>query len=360
MTSIGIIGSVGIPANYGGFETLTEHLTKNLGKIINFTVYCSSQAYKSKLKTYNNAKLVYIPLKGNGIQSIFYDIVSLFEAAKNNETILILGVSGCIVLPIFKLFYRKKHLIINIDGLEHRREKWNRSIKWFLKLSEKFAISFGSKIITDNEAIKKYVLTEYNTSSTLIAYAGDHVEKIPLSQKIKERYNIPDKYAIKVCRIEPENNIKLVLDAFKNSSMNLIIIGNWSSNKYGIALKKEYGNINNILLMDPIYDQIVLNQIRSNGILYLHGHSAGGTNPALVEAMNLGLPVFTYDCPYNRETTFGEAVYFKDSFELKLLIQKITTDELFRLGKSMYKIAKKNYTWENICNQYYKMLIPEH
>jgi glycosyltransferase involved in cell wall biosynthesis len=347
---IGIIGTVGIPAKYGGFETLTEHLTLQLGEKIQFTVYCSSNGYSVRLKKYNNANLVYLSLNGNGIQSILYDTLSLFKAAKVNDTILILGVSGCIVLPIFRLFYKQKRLIINIDGIEHRREKWNKYIRKFLKYSEKLAIKYANEIITDNEAIKKYVLSEYKIDSNLIAYAGDQVEKLDLTAEIKQRYSLPDKYAFKVCRIEPENNIQIILQAFREITLPFVIVGNWSNSNYGLNIKTQFGSYENIHLLDSIYDQDILNQIRSNCAIYLHGHGAGGTNPALVEAMNLGLPVFTFDCTYNRATTLNEGLYFKDEAELKYLV------EFTSLGKTMLKIAQENYTWKKIANQYYELL----
>jgi len=353
---IAIIGSVGIPANYGGFETLTEYITKELGQKLHFTVFCSSKAYSTKLKNYNNSNLEYIALNGNGIQSILYDVVSLFKAAKTNDIILILGVSGCIVLPFFRLFYKQKKLIINIDGLEHQREKWSKNVRIFLKYSEKLAIKYADEIITDNAAIKKYVMDEYKKESVLIAYAGDQVEKVTLTTEVQQKYSIPDKYACKVCRIEPENNIQLILEAFTDTLLPLVIVGNWSNSKYGLGLKSQFGSLKNIHLLDPIYDQDNLNQIRGNCTIYLHGHSAGGTNPALVEAMNLGLPVFTFDCAYNRATTLNEAIYFKDVTDLKNLIEMTSKETLKTLGETMLKIAKENYTWEKISNQYYVLL----
>jgi len=356
MKSIAIIGTVGIPAVYGGFETLMEYLTQELGKKLHFTVYCSSKAYSHRLSVYNNALLEYIPLKGNGIQSIPYDIISLFKAAKANETILILGISGCISLPIFRLFYKRKKLIINIDGLEHRRAKWNMFVRTFLKYSEKLAIKYADEIISDNEAIRKYVFDEYGKKSTFIAYAGDQVNSLALSPEVKQEYLIPSSYAFKVCRIEPENNIQLILEAFIESSLPLVIVGNWANSKYGLSLKAQFESNKNIHLLDPIYDQNILDQIRSNCTIYLHGHSAGGTNPALVEAMNLGLPILTFDCAYNRATTFNEALYFNDVEELKNLVQFTSNNTLIKIGKSMLKIAQENYTWEKIASQYYELL----
>jgi len=135
---VSIIGTVGIPANYGGFETLTEHLVLNAYENIRYTVYCSSKAYEEKIKTYNGAQLKYINLKANGFQSILYDVLSLFKSRKS-DVILVLGTSGCIILPLLKKISKSK-IIVNVDGVEWRRDKWNFFIKRFLKISEKMAV----------------------------------------------------------------------------------------------------------------------------------------------------------------------------------------------------------------------------
>ena len=125
---------------------------------------------------------------------------------------------------------------------------------------------------------------------------------------------LSENYAFKVCRIEPENNVHLILEAFyKYPLLNIVLVGNWNNSVYGKQLKLQFESFENIYLLEPIYDQNILNQLRSNCYLYIHGHSAGGTNPSLVEAMYLELPIIAYDINYNRETTSNKALYFKDS-----------------------------------------------
>lgn len=353
---IAIIGTNGIPAKYGGFETLVENLTKELSHRISITVYCSSKEYKRKHKQYNKANLKYIPLRANGIQSILYDIISLFLSAQQNNKIIILGVSGCIVLPIFRLFYKRKKLIINIDGLEHRRVKWNKYIRAFLKYSEKVAVQYADDIITDNEVIKNYVLDEYGKKSNLIAYGGDQADIIPLTKDTKYKYSIPDNYAFLVCRIEPENNVHLILEAFLKLEHPLVIIGNWAQNSYGKKLYNQYNTSKNIILVNAIYDQTILNQIRSNCSVYIHGHSAGGTNPSLVEAMWCSLPIIAFDVSFNRKTTENDAIYFKDSQELVSIIKNISKEELKNNASCMKEIANRKYTWSIIAEKYFELL----
>ena len=238
LKKIAIVGTVGLPAKYGGFETLAEYLVKYLAKKYSLTVYCSSKSYEHRAKYYNQAKLVYIPLNANGVQSIPYDMISIVKSLRYADTLLILGVSGCIILPIIKLISRKR-IVVNIDGLEWRRGKWNKYAKWFLKYSEKLAVNYADVVITDNKVIQDYVKTEHKKDSVLIAYGADHVEKLKLSQQVVDTFSfLQQRYAFTVCRIEPENNLHIILQAMaKQSDLQLLIIGNWDASQYGIDLR---------------------------------------------------------------------------------------------------------------------------
>lgn len=351
--NIAIIGTVGIPANYGGFETLAENLVTHLSSEFNITVFCSGKAYDKRLETYKGAKLRYINLSANGPESIFYDIFSIFRSLKFADVLLILGVSGCVSLPFVRLLSRKK-IVVNIDGLEWKREKWGRFARWFLKLSEMLAVRYADVIIADNRIIQEYIAKEYSKPSELIPYGGDHAQFEPLDEKILDSFPfLKERYAFKVCRIEPENNVEMVLDTFRDyRRLNLVLVGNWHSNSYALALKKKYSSDTNIFLLDAIYDKKILNQLRSNCYVYIHGHSAGGTNPSLVEAMYLGLPIFAYDVSYNRATTMNRAKYFRDKKELINLLSNTDLVTLKNIGKDMEEIARQNYTWQKISERY--------
>ncbi|MDA3791045.1 MAG: DUF1972 domain-containing protein [Desulfobacula sp.] len=353
---IAIIGTAGIPANYGGFETLTEYLTQHLGESLDLTVFCSSKNYPQKQSAYNNARLLYIPLNANGVQSILYDIVSMFRALFFADVFLILGVSGCIMLPFIRLISRK-HIVVNIDGLEWKRDKWHSFAKWFLKFSEKMAVQFSDEVITDNKAIQDYVTQEYGVQSNLIAYGADHAIQVPITDAIRTTYPfINHEYAFTVCRIEPENNIHIILDAFSHVDFPFIMIGNWQNSEYGRELKARFSTQSNIHLYEPIYDQHILNQLRGTATLYIHGHSAGGTNPSLVEAMYLGLAIIAFDINYNRETTENSAKYFTNSTTLQEHINTLNVEELSLLKQKMSEIAQRRYTWEIIVGQYAQVI----
>lgn len=351
MINVAIIGTQGVPAKYGGFESLVENLLgDNCPADVNYTVFCSGKDMPEQLASYKGARLKYIPLKANGIQSVPYDILSLCKVLKGYDVILVLGVSGCLFLPIFHVLNSKK-LIINIDGMEYKRDKWGKVAKKVLKMSERMAIKYADYVITDNKAIQDYVAMEYGKDSRLIAYGGDHVIRNVSDDFIEstlQKYDLKGKdYAIAVCRIEPENNSDMVLEAFSKSDKTLVYIGNWGHSPYSQELSEKYSGYPNIKLLNAIYDLDVLYALRKNAAFYVHGHSAGGTNPSLVEAMFFGIPIISYDVVFNRATTQNEAYYFKDPSGLLDIIARNDLD-----GSRMKEIAEKNYTWKTISAQY--------
>ena len=312
--NISIIGTVGVPANYGGFETLVEQLVQhNDSTKLKYTVY-----------------------------------------SRKSDAILILGVSGCAFLPIFRIFSKKK-LIINIDGLEHRRDKWNKWVRKFLKFSERQAVKYGDIIVTDNKGITDYVEQEYGKSSELIAYGGDHVLTTideSFNKKILDDYGLTSGgYSLAICRIEPENNVHIILEAFEKAQKSLVFIGNWQKSEYGENLARKYKDSKYVKITPAVYDLNILNVIRSNCSIYIHGHSAGGTNPSLVEAMFFEKPIIAFDCIYNRESTENKAVYFSSTDELITELKNQNLD-LTATSKAMREIAERRYKWETIAQQY--------
>jgi glycosyltransferase involved in cell wall biosynthesis len=357
-TSVAIIGTTGLPARYGGFETLAQNLVDQLDSKFDITVYCSKKYYFGKNndlpKQYKGAKLKYLPLNANGYQSIIYDFISIIHAVRNSDVLLVLGISGAIAFPFIKLF-SKKPILVNIDGQEWKRAKWNTLAKKFLSFSERIAVKFADTVIADNKVIHDYVEQGYNRKQVeLIEYGADHVIKVEKSFEALAQYKfLSSPYAFNVSRIEPENNVHLILEAFsKTPNRNLVIIGLWNHNEYGINLKAQYSSYKNLFLLDPIYQQEQLDMIRSNADLYIHGHSAGGTNPSLVEAMALGLPIACFDVSYNRETTSNSCVYFKDAKGLTTIINTITKSEKGQIANAMQSVAEERYTWKRITNCY--------
>lgn len=268
MKKIAIIGTVGVPASYGGFETLAENIIgDNCSDEIEYTVFCSSKDNNEILSEYKGAKLKYIPLKANGIQSIIYDIISMIYALRGYDVVLVLGVSGGLFFPIFKLLSRSR-FIVNIDGLEWKRAKWNLLAKIILRLSEELALCFADAVIADNQGIVDYIKGRYKKKTHLIAYGSDHVIRdisLQRENEILSKYSVlREGYAITICRIEPENNCHLILKAFSKSGLPIIFIGNWDKSDYGVDLKNEYSKFSNINIINALYDLDELYVLRSN------------------------------------------------------------------------------------------------
>ncbi len=355
MKRVAIIGTQGVPARYGGFETLVENIIgDNCSKDIEYTVFCSSKDLCTSDREYRGAKLRYVGISANGVQSIVYDIVSLMRALSDFDTILVLGVSGCIFLPFFKVFSDSR-VVVNIDGLEWKRAKWNGFAKWFLKLSEKVAVWWADVVIADNQGIVDYVEEEYKLKAELIAYGGDHVVKdIPEDRKVSvlKEYGLEKgNYAVTVCRIEPENNCDMILEAFARNGMPLLFIGNWERSDYGKGLLEKYKDYGNITMHGPMYDLDTLNVLRSESRYYIHGHSAGGTNPSLVEAMFSGCNILAYDVVYNRETMANMGAHFGSTEELVKLVE---AGEVFN-SEVMMEVAEERYTWKRIARRYERL-----
>ena len=357
MKKIAIIGSVGVPAQYGGFESLVENLLDFNIYNFKYTVFCSGKVYPKKLSFYKNARLEYIDLNPNGFSSIFYDGYSLVKCIYNKyDSLLLLGVSGAIFLPVLKPFI-KSNLICNIDGIEWKRNKWNSLTKVFLKICESIAVKYSDRIITDNKGIADYVHSKYGIESITIAY-GSSAESNHNNRLLKEFGLEKGKYFFKVCRIEPENNIELILEAF--SAINdhkIVIVGNWNNSAFGKRLYDKYEKYLNITLIHPIYNLMDLNELRINCKAYIHGHSAGGTNPSLVEAMGLKIPIIAFDINFNRYTLDNNGIYFKSTKDLKEIILQFDSRDVTFDIKKISETFSQRYTKEKIAEEYTQLFL---
>ena len=356
MKKIAIIGSVGVPACYGGFETLVENIVMKLSKRYDITVYCSYKAYKDHPTEWNGAHLKYINLDANGVSCLPYDTLSAMDAVKYADVLLLLGSNAIFILLLYRLFGCRKRIITNIDGLESSREKFNPLFKFYCSFGERFGVSFSDVVISDNKAIMNRLLEQYPKMHRceLIEYGADQCEPVSITHEdIVEYPFLKKQYAFSVCRIEKENNVHLTLEAFSMlPDKKLVIVGNWNKSDFSKKLRIDYSGYENIVLLDPVFDKRKINLLRSNCFLYIHGHHCGGTNPSLVEAMYLGCAILAYDVSYNRETTENKAVYYKTADDIRSLVSSISSEQLSTIKESMKEIASRRYTWDRITSLY--------
>jgi glycosyltransferase involved in cell wall biosynthesis len=355
---LAIVGIRGVPNNYGGFETLTECLIEYLASEMDITVYCSSVDMDSDLATYKGAHLNYIHITSHGASGIIYDSVSLLKAVNKFDKVLFLGFGAGFVVPFLKSNQKQK-LILNIGGLDWKRNKWSPFAQKVIKKAEQFLVRSCKKIIADNAGIQEYIKNVYHKDSTLIAYGGDQaIHRAATDEAIKDYPFLQYSYAFTVTRIQSDNNIEMILESFLNqNALPLVIVGNWDNSDYGRQLKQRFHGKKNLILLDAIYDRKKLDILRSNCAIYIHGHSAGGTNPSLTEAMYLGLPVFAFASGYNEHTTNNKAIYFKNGKELVSLIINCQSYPLKQIGAELKEFAKVHYVWKNIADQYKQVIL---
>lgn len=204
--------------------------------------------------------------------------------------------------------------------------------------------------------IADYVTETYGRESVTIAYGGDHAMRVVPQGLQTEMLNArglePGGYALSLCRIEPENNCHVILEAARLSGQKLVFVGNWNRSDYGRQLKELYAAVSNICLLDAVYELDELYTLRRNCRVYIHGHSACGTNPSLVEAMHCSVPILAYDVVYNRETTGLQAHYWRSAEELAKLLLTCSAEALSANATAMKELALQQYCWSTIARRY--------
>jgi glycosyltransferase involved in cell wall biosynthesis len=357
---IHIVGIVGVPGSYGGFETLADHLLDSETIIRNgCNVYCEKKVVEKQGKNYKGAKLVPLRWKANGWQSIFFDLSATLLASREGGKVLILGTSATFALPFFKLFFPKVHYIVNMAGLEWSREKWGLLARSFLKFNEMIAAKFSHKFITDNQGLKEYIKKNYNIDSILIPYGGDQFLDATTNSAVFEEFDLPKEFDFAMARAQIDNNMEVILNAYAKSGLELVYVSNWGSSEFGKSMLKKFGHIPNLNLIGPIYDINKIKALYKKARLYVHGHSAGGTNPVLVESMWAKLPILAFDVSFNKFTTQNEACYYSTSDELIELSTMISEKTRTNISENLFLIAKSIYKWEHILSLYEAVLFDE-
>lgn len=358
---IAILGTRGIPNNYGGFEQLAEFLSLGL-QARGHEVY----VYSSHLHTYQknewqgvNIIHCYDPEKKIGtIGQFIYDFNCIIDSRKRNfDTILNLGYTSS---SIWKNFFPKKaRLVTNMDGLEWKRTKYSSKVRKFLKYAEKLAVKMSDDLVADSRAIQDYLKEKYTVSSHFIAY-GAGLFDAP-DQKVLEQYKVePHRYSMLIARMEPENNIEVILEGVhrSHSKDKFYVVGNFA-NTFGTYLATKYKGDQRIVFLGPIYDLQTVNNLRYFSTLYFHGHSVGGTNPSLIEAMGSHSLIAAHDNPFNRSVLNDDAFYFSSSSEVSSLLNKTINKAAYKntYVRANYEKIKNDYSWEKIVSEYEKILI---
>jgi glycosyltransferase involved in cell wall biosynthesis len=302
---------------YGGFEAFLENCAPTIAGLgHSVQVTCDGNLYDDKSSDYRGVKRIFLSIPANGSWSLIHDFFAFIKTFRSSSHVVVLGISGGFWFPIFRLLcdITGTRLLVNVDGVEWQRTKFTKGKRWLLKLMDYFAQSFAHTVIYDNEGLSPYLLDKVKKKSCCIGYSGDHVIRL-------NEFQILPGTALTICRIEPENNLEMLIHGALLSGLSkYTIVGNWNNSIFGMELRKKYSTEERLLLLDPIYDKSRLAQLRESCGMYIHGHSVGGTNPSLVEMLFYGSPILCFDVNFNRHTARDSASYFKDAISLSKLI----------------------------------------
>ena len=350
---VAILGTRGIPNNYGGFEQFAEYLSDGLTKYGHQVYVYNSHNHPYKNPTWKNVKILHIydPEKKIGtLGQFFYDLLCILDTRKRNFDVIIqLGYTSS---SIWNFLFKKKSIIVtNMDGLEWKRSKYNFLVKIFLKFAESLAVYFSDSLIADSKQIQIYLHEKYKAKPKFIPYGANIY--VNNDKDYLKQFNLdPFNYDMLVARIEPENNIEMILDGVIQSSTKrkFLVIGNMNT-KLGVFLSKKY-NDSRIIYLGYLNEIKILNTLRQYSNLYFHGHSVGGTNPSLLEAMASNSLICAHDNLFNKEVLTKNAFYFKSKQCVVNLLEKINKKDYYKYTNNNLDRIKEIYDTNKIISEY--------
>ncbi|MGZ4853504.1 MAG: DUF1972 domain-containing protein [Halobacteriota archaeon] len=368
---IALLGSRGIPAKYGGFETFVERVAPALvAEDREVWVSCEGTA-PPRPSEYKGVKLFYFPLKPfrRVFYETIYDVYSLLRASLTCDCVIMLGYGAGFFFFIPKLFGKK--IAVNVDGREWTREKYNSLEKTALHVNELFALRYADVAIADARAIQAYLKASQDKETTFIPYGVDVPPSAPWNPALLRALHGASElaslesgdYYLIVARLERDNNIDMMVEGFLTAGTDkkLIIVGNFLDSRYEDeihALIAAHRGHDRVTFGGGIYEKGALTMLRQHCFTYLHGHSAGGTNPSLLEAMIAQNLILAHDNPYNREVCDRFALFFSDSASLRTSIRSVEDkpEAYAAMRNGGFNRAKGDYAWDRVLHEYEALL----
>ena len=351
---IAILGTRGVPASYGGFETFAEHLsTRLVRRGHDVTVYCRAHYVSPRQIEYHGVRLKVLPtIRHKYFDTVVHTFLStLYAAPARYDAALICNAANALFAPILRL--AGTPVAVNVDGLEHKRKKWNWLGRNYYRLAERLATFFPNEIVTDAHVIQEYYMARYNAPSTMIAYGA---EVPPNDGAASQAVGLPSKqFILYVSRLEPENNPELLLDAYRRVQTDwpLVIVGGNAYEAAYVAHLKSLAD-GRVIFLGPVYGNGYWQLLQEAG-LYVFACEVGGVHPALIEAMAAQKPVLYLDTPENRETAGNAGMPFRaDSADLAAGISRLLRDANLRqeLSRKAHERAARVFGWEETIQKY--------
>ena len=351
---LAILGTRGIPANYGGFETFAEELSVRLAtRGHDVTVYGRSNNVRHERKEYRGVKLVVLPTIGTKhLDTVFHTFISVFHAVfRRFDAVLICNAANAVFAAVPRL--TGTPVALNVDGIERKRKKWGLAGRTYYRVSEYLATRIPNVIVTDAAVIREYYMERYGAASKMITYGAECSRET--TTEVQQRLSVnPREYILYVSRLEPENNAHLVIKAFERvrTPMPLLIVGDAPYAEHYIAALRATSD-DRVRFPGAIYGK-GYRELQSHAYVYVHATEVGGTHPALIEAMGAGNCVLVYDTPENREVVGDCGLFFSDASTLASVLQTaIDTPQLVQSYRDKAQArAQALYSWDAITSEY--------
>ncbi|RZJ67902.1 MAG: glycosyltransferase family 1 protein [Flavobacterium sp.] len=354
---VAILGTRGIPNHYGGFEQFAEFFSVYLVEKGHEVYVYNSHNHPHQEKTFRGVHILHCndpEHKMGTFGQFIYDYNCIMDARKRDfDIILQLGYTSNSVW--FFLLPKTPLIITNMDGLEWKRTKYSRPVRQFLKFAERLAAVSSDYLVADSPGIKSYLKNRYGKESTFIAY-GAHPFNEPNLQ-ITEQYDVtPGGYNMIMARFEPENNLDMVLEGVAKNPHNpvILVVGNHKT-KYGEYLKSKFSAKTNIRFMGGIYNIEHLNSLRYYSNLYFHGHTVGGTNPSLLEAMASQAFVVAHDNEFNKGILGDNGIYFSSADDVDHILSSVKKSDNLHRVRNNYDAIVNKYNWNKINGEYLQL-----
>ncbi|HOZ13681.1 MAG TPA: DUF1972 domain-containing protein [Tenuifilaceae bacterium] len=356
---IAILGTRGIPNHYGGFERFAEVISAHFvgsGQ----TVYVLSPSILNRVEyTDNGVAIVSIKIARwlpKNLQTLLYDYKSLKWASRNNvDIVLECGYSFALWVMFFKQDFRNR-IFTNPDGIEFKRKKWGFLAKQFLIVCERLSIKHSKAIVCDSPVLANYFEQKYKIKPNVIPYGAYAISEAP-DRGILSEYKINSDYFLVVSRFTPENSLEQILSCFSQNRKQLLLVGNFK-NRFGMKCYHKYRNYSNIKFLGGIYNQSHLNALRYYSKAYIHGHSVGGTNPSLLEAMACKSFVIAHNNDYNRFVLNNKGLYFSSETELDDCINKLDkmdNSSVEGVKRDCIDRVSSDFKWSSVSDEYIRI-----
>lgn len=359
---IAMMGTRGVPAHYGGFETAVEEIGQRLvaaGHEV--TVYCRGAAEPRK-REHLGMKLVHLPAaRSKTLETLSHTALSAAHAVlslRRHDAAVLFNAANSPFLPLLRM--RRIPVAVHVDGLEWKRAKWGGAGRRYYRMAESLAVRWADALIADARGIADYYSTEFGVDTELLTY-GAPIQEAPRHDRLAELGLRPGGYHLVVARFEPENHVEPIVAGYRRSAaeLPLVVVGSAPySDEYTAGVEAQASGDDRIRLLGGVWDQTQLDQLYANALTYLHGHSVGGTNPSLLRAMGAGTAVLAFDVVFNREVLGEDGRYFEDADSLSPLLEKAEAqpDEACDVGARLRERAARRYRWADVADGYAGLL----